>query len=169
MNKKIAFDLDGVVYDFVNPFDDFVRSKGYSIIESEYDRGLDLKVKIKLLDEFGLTRPFKFIPLCKKAKEEMIRLAEHNEIYIITYRDWTEYGIEDTLERISKDGLPVKPENIIFSSDKGFQANKLGIDIFYEDLLKNATDILKNSNSLVRLIDAPYNQSSDVNLERIKW
>lgn len=168
-NKKIAFDLDGVVYNFIDAFDEFITNKGHCVLESEYDRGLTRSQAIDLINEFGLTRPFLNIPLYQKAKEEMLRLSKDNELYIITYRDWTEFGIKDTLKRVAKDGLPVKPENIIFDKNKGFHANRLNIDLFYEDSLSNVEDILRSSNSLVKLVDTPYNQSKEIKAERIKW
>jgi beta-phosphoglucomutase-like phosphatase (HAD superfamily) len=76
-NKKIAFDLDGVVYDFMKPFDKFVKDYGIPLLDDSYydlfgRYGLNDKESRLLLDNFGRKRPFKWIPLFEKAKEEMI-------------------------------------------------------------------------------------------------
>lgn len=162
-NKKIAFDLDGVVYDFISPLDTSTKNNGYPLVDgSSYDirirYGVDENVGNLLLNNFGWQRPFTWIPLYEKAKAEMLKLSKDNEIYIVTHRDWTENGVEDTLARIQKDRLPVSRDNIIFSKDKGYCANKFGIDLFYEDLPENVVDILRQSNSLVRMVDTPYNK-----------
>jgi 5'(3')-deoxyribonucleotidase len=99
----------------------------------------------------------------------MIRLSKHNELYIITYRNWTEFGFRDTLERVIEDEIPVKLSNIIFSKNKGTPAKELGIDLFYEDTIENIEDILKTSNSSVVVVDATYNRVDDNRFDRVKW
>ncbi len=173
-NKKIAFDLDGVVYDMVGSLDRYFESGGFGLKDSskyELDNryGSDIKTTEKLLSDFGMTRPFRTMKLYKKAKKEMICLAKRNKLYIITYRDWTPHGVSDTLERIKKDQLPVKKENIIFSRHKGNEAKRLGIDIFYEDNLDNALDIVSKTKSLVILIDTPYNKIGTERIRRTSW
>lgn len=173
-NKKIAFDLDGVVYDFMGPLDKFATLSMHPLVD-RYSYSLQKRYNItdkqrnSLLESFGETRPFKWMPLYDKAKEEMIRLSKDNELYIVTHRDWTNYGIEDTLERIKKDELPVNPDNIIFSKDKGLHANEIGIYLFYEDVFENAIDILEKSISLVRLVDTSYNEKYSKKIKRVKW
>lgn len=171
--KNIAFDLDGVVYNLLSPLNAFMKGKGLELIDnSQYDLGKRYGVSkqegLELLKEWGKTRPFLNMPLCERAKQEMIKLRNHN-LYIITHRDWTEQGIEDTLKRVKLDNLPVKPENIIFSKKKSDWAKKLKIDLFYEDSTINANYILSNSDAKVILIDAPYNQDFEGNVTRLKW
>lgn len=170
---KVAFDLDGVVYDLIGPLDRYMIRNGFELVdESSYAMGkrygIPEKDGMMRLDSFGLKRPFKTMPLFEQAKKEMESL-KGCELYIVTHRAWTPHGVEDTLERIITDDLPIKHENIIFSRNKGKWAKKLGIDLFYEDSLDNAIDILENSTSEVKLIDAPYNQTDDARIKRIKW
>lgn len=170
----IAFDLDGVVYDFCLQFDEFMRLNGIKV-RDESNYNLDIRYGISkslgglFLEKFGWGKPFLKTPLYRKARDEMNRLAQDNDIYIITHRDWAETGIEDTLKRIRTDKLPVEERNIIFSKEKGLYANKLGIDMFYEDSVDNTLDILEKSNSLVKLVDTPYNQIQRDRIIRIKW
>ena len=61
---KVAFDLDGVVYDLISPWDSFMENNKFSIVNKEsYDiptrhgvPGLDWS---KMLHKFAKTRPFK--------------------------------------------------------------------------------------------------------------
>ena len=160
---KIAFDLDGVVYDIVPDLDRFFIKSGFPIIDkSKYDLkkrfGISSEKRNEIISRYGETRPFLTIPLIKKAKYELERLSKNNEIYVVTNRDWNEYGIKDTLDRIKQDRLPIKEDNIYFSSNKGKFSKELEINIFVEDCLDNARDIIKNSNSLVALVDNEYNK-----------
>lgn len=173
-NLKIAFDLDGVVYNMVDTLDKYMSSIGKELLDdTSYDMGkrygISKSAARKALDNLGTTRPFRTMPLYHEAKKEMERLSKNYELYIITHRNWCKNGIEDTLERIKQDELPVKSENIIFSHDKGYWANNLGIYMFYEDCIDNVKDILKKSDSLVALVDAPYNQEEIDGVLRIKW
>jgi len=173
-NSKIAFDLDGVVYDFVRPFDKFMKNNGFPLkdetkynIEKRYN--IARKEGFEKLDDYGKTRPFLTIPLYERAKMEMERLVKHYELYIITHRDWSKFGIEDTIKRVKNDELPVDRENIIFAKNKGDWAKKLDVCLFYEDSMENANDILNKSNSLVAIINTPYNKGNADRIVRIDW
>lgn len=171
---RVAFDLDGVVYNMVPELDKYFASKGVNVRDPTkyelYERfGISKREGDKLLREFGDTRPFLTMPLIQDAKDEMITRAGYCDLYIVTFRDWTPNGIEDTLERIKRDGLPIKKENIIFSKHKGDVAKQLGINIFYEDNLNNARDIRKKSDAMVVLIDTLYNKGDGERIQRIKW
>ena len=180
MKIKTAFDLDGVVYDLVKQFDNYMTKEGFDIADKTSFKlgkryGIPRVDGELRMDKFGTTRPFRTTPIYENAKQEIIKTAERNEVYIVTYRNWSPFGVEDTLERIKKD-LPVKHENIIFSKNKGKWANKLGIDIFYEDNLENTFDIINKSKSLVALVDTTYNQlDPNINprqqdrIVRVKW
>lgn len=172
--KKIGFDLDGVVYNFMDSFDAFAASCRYSLKDdSAYNIAKRFGVGEKdakiILNGFGETRPFKWIPLIYKAKEEMIRLSLNNEIYIVTYRDWCKQGIEDTIERIKRDNLPVNLDNIIFSKHKGKYAKELNLDIFYEDSIENVIDIFNKSDCKPIIVNKCYNQTTDKRFERVNW
>ena len=159
----------------VTPLDRFMGFNRIKVVdENSYnldDRyGLEEGEGWKYMQKFGKLRPFNWMPLYEGAKDEMQSLSRENDLYIVTHRDWDRFGIEDTLERIRYDHLPIKPENVIFSKEKGDVAKELGIDIFYEDAPENATDIITKSNSLVKLVDTTYNRDiSHKRIQRIKW
>lgn len=170
---KIAFDLDGVVYDLITQLNTFMEKHGHKLVNPNVYAmgkryGITEELGLQMLDKWGETRPFLTMPLIDVAKKEMMALKDH-ELYIITYRDWTQTGKEDTLARIVSDKLPVKKENVIFSKEKGDIAKKLGIQLFYEDSIDNARLIIYESDSLVALIDTPYNQGELERLLRVTW
>lgn len=159
MNKvkpKLGLDLDGVVYDFINPFDNFLIKKGYAPIQEDYDRGLTRPDMVIQLLDFNTTHPFLWIPPCKDSIEVIDALNEKYDISIITSRNWCPNGIRDTIERLKKD--KINYQNIRFATQKGKVARKLGLDYFVEDTLKNAIEITENSDCLLYLVDRPYNQ-----------
>ena len=172
--KKIAFDLDGVVYDFVKTFDNYMIDNKYKVDDiTSYNLGKRYGIEkdegIEQIIKFRKTRPFSYIPLIHNAKFEMEKLKD-NKLYIITARDPRDFAAEDTMKRIKHDKLPIYNSNIIFSVHKGEWADKLGINIFYEDAPENATDIITKSNSLVKLVDTTYNRDiSNKRIQRIKW
>jgi len=172
---KIAFDLDGVVYDMVTPLDRFMKLNKIKLAnEDSYNLderyGLSEGDGWKYMNKFAKLRPFNWMPLDERAKDEMLSLSRENDLYVVTYRNWARFGIEDTLERIRYDHLPINAKNIIFSKDKGDVARDIGIDLFYEDSAENAIDIITKSDSLVKLVDTTYNQDiSHKRIQRIKW
>lgn len=164
---KIGIDLDGVVYDIISSFDEFLISKGIIPNKKEYDRGIEKERIKKHFEEFSKVRPFLKIPLIDKARETINNLSRKNEIYIITHREWCENGIKDTLSRLKKD--KIKFNKIYFTKRKGEEAKKYNLDFFIEDNLTNARYIRELSNAKVFLIDAPYNQSKkEKGIHRIK-
>lgn len=174
---KVAFDLDGVIYDFIKAFDFHMSTCGVPPINPNTynidDRyGVREQFGHYLMDKFAQTRPFKTLSQIERGVEELRNLGKDksNELFIITYRDWAKFGIEDTLWRLYEDQIPVKEENIIFSNRKGDCARALGIDRFYEDSGENALDIQRNSNAKVYLINKPYNQLVEgKSIKRIEW
>lgn len=153
--KKIGFDLDGVLYDFVGPFDDLLRDNGYTVVESDYGRGIERAEVIKMMDKMGKTRPFLWLPKYVENFRAAIELAKENEITVITYRDWYEGGEIDTLRRLAEDGLVAS--NVIFSGKKGEYCKRLDLDYFIEDVRANAIDAAANVTEGVFLVNRPYN------------
>lgn len=170
---RAAYDLDGVVYDFISSFDIFMASAGFKINRTSYDIGTrydtDRETGFKCLGELRKLRVFNTMPLIRKAKKQMMYDSKRAEIFIITGRNPKEYGRIDTIERIIRDKLPVDIDNIHFREDKGQAALEFKIDLFYEDVLKNGKDILEKSNARVVLVDNTYNKTKDKRFVRVKW
>lgn len=173
VRKKIAYDLDGVIYDFIQSLDDHMRSEGFKIYPGAYNigkrYGTDNETGYAQLSKLRSKGLFRWSPLILEARKQMMKDSKNAEIFIVTARDPRGVGKRHTLERISNDALPVKKKNIFFDKNKGRLASDLGIDLFYEDSLANAYEILEGSYSKVTIVDADYNQTTDPRLGRVKW
>lgn len=173
MGKIIAYDLDGVVYDFMKPLDAEMKEAGFDVRRQFYNigkrYGTTNEIGFKHLNKLRRNGLFLDMPLFERAKIQMINDARYAEIFIITSRNIRGNGKRHTLERIAKDNLPIKDGNVIFSSKKGVLADRFGIDLFYEDCLANAYDIIDRSYSDVVIVDAAYNKTNDKRFRRVKW
>jgi len=166
-NKRIGIDLDGVVYDLIGEFDKMLISKGIEPNLFQYSRGLSPSQVHEYLEEFSWGHPFLTIPTYPNAINSINELNKTLDVYLITHRDWCDYGIADTIRRLHDD--KVKFTDLIFSPNKGSEAKKFNIDYFVEDNLENARYITKLSNSKVFLIDREYNKSKDLKgIRRVK-
>jgi len=160
IKPKIGVDLDGVTYNYGNPYDEFLLSKGIVSVKSEYSAGLSKEKEIEYVIEFASKRPYLWIPLIPGAVEAVNILSKFYDISLVTARGTFFNGQEDTVHRIKQDKIPY--ENIIFSASKGDVAKRLNLRIFVEDHLKNAINIKEKSpNTLIYLVNAEYNQSNE--------
>jgi hypothetical protein len=156
---KFGLDLDGVTYDFVKPFDDFLITHGINPDKSQYFRGLCEEDNKKQVYTFLEAHPYLWMPLFPGAVEAIRALSELYQIFPVTARGNFPTGLVDTMIRLKKDKVPY--EKVAFESRKGDLAKRLGLKIFVEDALENAIDIKEKSpDTIVYLIDKEYNQCS---------
>lgn len=152
---KVGLDLDGVIYNFIDPFIEFLQNKEIKPDKSKYSLGINKQDLSKHLTEFGKTGPFRWIPVYK---DNLKAIKKKNiELYVITNRDWYTGAISDTIQRLYKD--KIKYKKILFTVDKGYTAKELGLDYFYEDNVEFAKKILKKSAAYVLLLNREYNQN----------
>lgn len=161
MKLKLGLDLDGVVYDFITPFDNFLKKKGLHPDKTKYDRGVE-HIK-RYLVEYALQRPFRTTQPYPNAIKDLEKLSDIFDFYIITDRNWYETAKEETIKRLQKDGIYYK--EIHFSHDKAKYSAELELDFFIEDNVENALKI-KNTKTIPFLLNRPYNQK-EVDLVRI--
>lgn len=154
--KRMGVDLDGVVYQFIEQFDELVKRRGYSVDRTSYDRGLPLKTLIPLLDENKANGALRTLPEYNNAVATLNKLSNNYDLYLITARTNSFNGHEDTLARVNESGINYK--ELIFSRNKGKEAKRLNLTSFIEDSYSNALGIVKNSNTKVFLLDTEYNQ-----------
>lgn len=152
--KRMGVDLDGVVYQFVEQFDKLIKSKGYSVDRTRYDRGLSREVLIPILNENKKNHIFRHLPEYNNAVATLNKLSNKYDLYLITART---SGFLDTINRIHESKLNYT--QIIFSGDKGKEAKRLKLDAFIEDSYDNALNIIEGSNAKVFLLNAEYNQT----------
>lgn len=164
---KVGLDLDGVVYDFATAFEKYCANKDIFLDNNFYDYGLS-RDKVKgLLTDFGESEPFLWIKAYEGVIEKVKEFEKYFDYHIITHRGWLESGKRNTIYRLYKDKINYK--ELRFSKEKGHYANAFGLDLFFEDSLDNAKDIINKSKTDVILIDRTYNQGYDnPRLKRIK-
>jgi|WetSurMetagenome_2_1015567.scaffolds.fasta_scaffold165334_2 hypothetical protein len=156
---KFGLDLDGVTYDFIKPFDEFLITRGINPDKSQYFRGLSKEENKKQIYAFLEAHPYLWMPLFPGAIEAIEILSGLYQIFPVTARGDFPTGLVDTMIRLKKDKVPY--EKVAFESCKGDLTKRLGFKIFVEDSLENAIDIKEKSpNTIVYLIDKEYNQCS---------
>ncbi len=161
-----GLDLDGVVYNIIDPFDAFVLSRDIPIIDkTSFELGKRYNITEKegwgLLQHFiNKRRAFQTLPLYPDAKKAIKKLNQSGDLYVITARTFSEKAKQDTYDRLQEECGIIQGQ-ILIESNKGYWAEKLGITHFFEDSLDNAHDIIKQSNSKVHLINQTYNQTPD--------
>jgi len=158
--QNVGIDLDGVVYNYDTPFDEFLLSKGIISVKSEYSCGLLKEKEIKFVMEFAEYKPHLWIPLLPRAVTSVNRLSQIYNIFLVTARGSFFNGQEDTIQKINQDKITYN--KIIFSCLKGEVAKNLNFRIFVEDHLKNAIDIKEKSpDTIIYLVDKEHNQCNE--------
>lgn len=163
--SKIGLDLDGVVYDFSNVFDQWAIKK--HIIKNFRPDQYRLQERYGWTDEernyymklFGKLNPFNWLPFIEGAKEGVQELLKTNDVYIITDRLWYSKAKEQTINRFKKDNINISENKIIFSNNKGEIAKQLNLDIVIDDYVENIKDIILNSSTNVLLFDHTHNKN----------
>lgn len=170
---KLGIDIDGTIKN--------THQAALNIFNQEFNRNIQLdEVHDFLLDEaFGLTREEGAkvwsrledriytvgIPL-PHAQEILQQLkAEGHQIYFITARPDHPTIVEVTKRWLLKHRFPYDGENLIINAqDKGTQAKRLGINLFFEDAPEHLQR-LQEMNVPTVIVDALYNRA--FNLPRI--
>lgn len=167
--KKCGLDLDGVVYDFITPFDKFLTEQGFELDKTKYDRGLNRKDIKFQLHQFSKQNPFSWIPLYEGVKENLERLSDFMTFDVVTHRDWYSGARSQTHYRLFSDKIP-RQHTIFSEPDKKLKwARYLQHDYFIEDSLGTANQIARGSLAKVFLVDREYNQGDTaLNVVRIK-
>ena len=169
LNKKIGIDFDDVIVDFSSGFINFINNrlglyiKKEHIVEYEITKILNIpKIEIiKLYDDFYKSQNFKQLNLIQNSIKGIYKLAQNNDIYIITARNSKFY--EETIASI-RDIFNSNIKSIHFTNNNGYRklksdiCNSLNIDIFIDDSLENILDVYKNTTSKVYVFDQPWNR-----------
>jgi uncharacterized HAD superfamily protein len=167
MERAIGVDLDGVIYKFVEQFDELIKSKGMKVDTSLYSRGLDDETMLKILIENEKGRVYRNLEEYENAVNAVNKLSKKYAVYLITSRADRFKTKEDTIRRVNESGII--HDSIIFSRDKAMYCRNIDLEFFIEDSLSNSREIANNSDTIVYLIDKPYNQSENIkNIIRVK-
>ncbi len=170
---RYGIDLDGVSFDFLNPFRIHLNEKFNCNLQEEditdylWYKSTDKFDKDDFFREFhkfgkaGAYRNFDVIPGAIDALERII--AAGHELFYITNRP--AYTKQDTIDAMKEHGFPHR-ENLFYANgDKAPMVNDLGIQIFVEDSSRIINNLLKNTGAKIYCMDYLHNR--DVEHERV--
>lgn len=166
-----GIDLDGVCFDFMGAFCEWLHDKrGIEIPESEEITsyywfecidGLPKDVFWEEFHKFGNAHGYRDLSLLPGAIEGLNRIVDAgHEVMYITNRP--KYALEDTKVALSKHNFP--------SSDRLKFANGLkspviihyGVDVFIDDSPRTITEICVDTVARIYCMDYPFNRGIDV-------
>jgi len=168
---RLGFDIDGVVGDFVSLLSRKLKSKGYNVLEENYDRRYEGWSK-----EVGLTRP-NFLKIISKVLNELNvndmglldrRIPDYfskmrargNKIFFITHR---EKGIYDQTFKWLE-SHEIYHDGLYLVGDKKEVFKKLDLDFYVDD---DVFELIHNDGSSVAknvfLFGHSYNERDNIN------
>lgn len=136
--EKYAVDLDGVVFDYLEPFLLHCKVK-YNISFSDSDlcsanfvqKKFGDKAALELLDDFSKTNKYLNLPVMQYAKDAIKQLETFGEIYVLTARP-SEYR-KETIYTLIELGIDFREVFISSNIDKLSIMESLGITALMED------------------------------------
>lgn len=171
-NKLVALDVDGVLADYPDSFQKFIKNKtGIWInistydLYSEYARIVGHEKMLQLKHEYRETGQKRYIPVIPGATQlcDDIHDLGYNIIFL-TSRPVKRYAriFADTIEWLEKNRLKQPGDAIIFDEDKNYRAVREFpmIRFMVEDNLKFATEIAQLGIP-VFLLDKIYNKTDE--------
>lgn len=169
---RVGLDLDDVVVEFINElvvFTNAIKRTDYSIDDiTSYDCNAlfdSPEEKDEIIGMFYNSYMFKNLPFTNGFDRVYKRLSSKHHIYFITAR----YGdaIPITRQFFKEQELPV--DKLFFSKNKGFEAKRLGLDLFVDDALHNLEHIAVNSSTKPVVFNRPWNQDNDTFHRVYSW
>jgi uncharacterized HAD superfamily protein len=174
---RYGIDLDGVCFDFLNPFRTRINNAfDWNIQQEEitsyyWYEGTDV-TKEQFFSEFhkfGEEGGYRNLPLLPGTMDTLERIVnDGNEIFYITNRP--EYARQDTIDALEEHGFPFRKNLFFAHGDKSSLINKLNIGVFVEDSGRTIRDIVKNTSAYTYCVDYAHNRDLEDhhNIERIK-
>lgn len=175
---KIAVDLDDTIANFTLDFLEFYNKKygknftldSVNCYDYYTGLGLDKETLMQILDEFYQTEGFADLGLVTGAKEGIEKLANDNELYIVTGRpvamrqiteDWVNKYFPGIFEEILITNTYSSTINDARVTKSSFCLS-IGAPVIIDDNLLFAKECA-NQNVRVLLFDCPWNQEEDLN------
>jgi len=174
---RYGIDLDGVCFDFLNPFREHLNGKFDTNLKEEeitsyfWHENTDGFNEKEFFDEFhkfGKAGSYRTLPVLPGTLDALERLVNAgHEIFYITNRP--EYTRQDTIDALRENNFPSNKNLFFTKGNKSLIINKLGIGVFVEDSETVITEIADNTDVYIYCVDYPYNKDIErVNVERIK-
>jgi len=160
---KWAFDIDGVILDFVTPFLENINkatSKNYErkdLIEFDAERVMDVPKEVieRCIDKTLKSHLFPYPGVV----DFMKRTQTVEPITFVTCRKqrYKDVTIDTLMHHLS----PMRV-SVTFVDKKGHALDALGVKFFVEDNIEFAAEIVDRSDTLVLLIDREWNRDESV-------
>lgn len=155
MRKRVAVDLDGVIWDLLDIWIDYYNLMFGDQVTPEDIKEYDVSVSMTKTSRENIVEILTIPMLWKNVKpfensyEYLSKLNQKYELVIATKSDYRQYKIK--VERLIELFPFISPEQIICIDDKSY----LDVDWLIDDYVEN----LKRGNFNKILIDAPYNKN----------
>jgi len=174
---RYGVDLDGVCFDFLNPFR-ICLNGAFDLKLEEHEitnyfwhkntDGLTEKGFFEEFHKFGHEGGYRNLSLLPGTLDALERIENAgHQIFYITNRP--EYVREDTIAALEEHGFPFSKNLFFANGDKSSLVNKLKIGVFIEDAAHTIIDIANNTDAYVYCVDYPYNRNVEhIMVERIK-
>jgi len=173
MNMKIAVDIDEVLADFANPFDDFIQKK-YGLKMDRHKWNSELwwqawggtkTTAVAKIFEFVKSRDFDELPVVPGAVEGVKRLKDMgHELVVITGRAadwmgrtkrWLDHNFNGCFTRVESTDFHMINSG---HKTKGQLAKEFGCDILIDDFPHYAEEAIKNGVKVL-LFDTGFNHN----------
>jgi 5'(3')-deoxyribonucleotidase len=167
MKKRVAFDLDGTLADYMGAAVPLLKE--YYDLEPDFTKSDAYKIE----EVFGLTPETRPPDMRKHLYEDLRMFSDlaplagmstmtellHDKdvkIYVITARTPTPTVVEDTWRWLEKHGFVV--DDVFFTGDKAALCNMMGVRVIMEDELGQIIR-LRNAGVDVVISDQPWNRT----------
>lgn len=169
MKKVYGIDLDGVCFDFMNAFREWLNDHLHTHLEEEeitsyyWYEGTDISKEefFTEFDKFGEEgHGYRNLKLLPGALEGLKKLHEDgHEIYYITNRPL--YALQDTVDCLEEHGFPQR-ENLHFA--KGAKApliREFNVDVFIDDSPRTVVELTANTRATIYCRNYKFNEHLD--------
>jgi len=168
-HKVYGIDLDGVCFDFKNPFRIWLNDHLHCHLEEneitsyywhESSDEIDEHDFWKEFHNFGAANGYRDLPVLPGTLEALNKLVtEGHEIYYVTNRP--EYALEDTKIALEKHNFPFRERLIFAKGKKSPIIKEKNIDVFIDDSPFTLEDITVNTRANIYCRDDLYNRKLD--------
>jgi uncharacterized HAD superfamily protein len=166
--KIYGIDLDGVCFDFVNPFRLWLNDHLHCHLEEEEitsyywyeDTDISKEEFFREFDSFGHAGGYRNLPLLSGTKEALNAIvANGHEIMYVTNRP--EYALRDTIAALKEHNFPFRKQLIFAKGKKSPIIKEKNIDVFIDDSPRTITEITALTRATIYCRSYPFNEYLD--------
>lgn len=163
MDRLVGVDIDGVIADIASQLVKYAADLHGCILSPESITSENVEACSDLSSDqvkeiFSSSSFFQTLPVFPSAKASLAKLNNNNwRIVLMTDRFWYPEIQDDTLTWLRENDLTFDSLYFVSKKNKAACAKELGINVFIEDQLSNAT-LLSEVCEQIFLVDRSYNQ-----------